>query len=47
MGNDILLMKVKPIFGSLLKEAKTKGAIKCTLCWITQTIMHDGGDPHQ
>lgn len=47
MCNNTLLMEVKPIFGSLLKEAKTKEAIKYTLCWITQTIMYDGVDPHQ
>lgn len=40
-------MKVKSVFGALLKEAKTKGAIKYILCWITQTIMYDGVDPHQ
>lgn len=47
MYNNTLLIKVKPIFGSFLKEAKTKKAIKYALCWITQTVMYDGVDPHQ
>lgn len=38
MCNNILLMKVKPIFGSLLKEAKTKEAIKYTLCGLHKLL---------
>lgn len=51
MGNNILLMKVKSIFGSLLKEAKTKGpsqtlaaGLHKLLCMMEETPTSRHGD---